>query len=258
MGRPSYIAANLAEDAVITMSNADTVYPSEYAVDRNYEAPVGWSTDGSNWIEFDLTASLDCSALFWGNHNQPQSGFTFTVKGGASANPSTVLHSPSWTEKGILASWTQAAYRYIRVEFSSTQPTLYPKPQTGEIVIGERVVLPRGVRFGERPHILQAGVFDRTNRGKRYPLELHRLERREYTFRYTESEKANFLTWWKALEGSLYPFVWVPVDGGAEALYMSIEEPGFLPNELPEQAPEPVYEHKLALIEEGLGGAILR
>lgn len=258
MSRPSYIAQNLAEDASITMSNESTLYLPEYAVDRDYARPVQWTADGSNWIEFDLTESLAVSGVFFGNHNLPQTGFTMSVKAGNSPAPSTVVGSPSWTRKGVMVPFTSANYRYVRIEFSSTQPELYPNPQSGEIVIGERVVLPRGVRYGEKRHIIQEGINERTNRGKRYALELYRLERLEVTFRYPESEKSSFLTWWEGVEGMLYPFVYCPVDGGTEGLYVAIEDEGFMPDELPEQALDPVNEHRLVLMEEGLGGEILQ
>lgn len=257
MARPSFIEANLAEGAVITQSNESSLYLPEYAVDRDYARPVKWTADGSNWIEFDLTDSLEVDSLFFGNHNLPQTGFSMSVKGGASPTPTTVLDSPVWREKGVLASWTAGNYRYIRVEFSSTQPTLYPEPQAGQIVVGKRVVLPRGVRFGENRQVTQAGINRRTNRGKRYAIELHRLERFEIAFRYPESERASFLSWWETMEGMLYPFVWVRQDGGTEGVYVAIDEMGFVPQELPEQATDPVEDWKLVLMEEGLGAEIL-
>jgi hypothetical protein len=240
------------------MSNESSIYLPEYSVDRDYSRPVQWTADGSNWIEYDLTEQKTVSGVFFGNHNLPQSGFSMTVKVGNSSPASTSVGTPAWTRKGVMVPFTSGSYRYVRIEFASTQPDDYPNPQAGEIVIGERVVLPRGVRFGEKRHIVQEGINNRTNRGRRYGLELYRLERIEVTFRYPETEKSSFLTWWEAMEGMLDPFVWCPVDGGTEGIYVAIEDEGFLPNELPEQALDPVNEHSLVLMEEGLGGEILQ
>ncbi len=102
-------------------------------------------------------------------------------------------------------------------------------------------------------------ILERTNRGKRYALELFQLERRVYSFRFLDSERALFKSFWEGVNGSVDPFVWIEndlEDDPADSLFVSIEEPGFDPQELDEPATDSFFDYSLTLIEEGLGGEI--
>lgn len=257
MSRPSYIATNYAEDASITMSNESAVHPPANSVDRDFASVIQWTADGSNWVEYDLVDAQNIDGVFVGNHNFASGSFAMTIKVGNSSPASTTVGTPAWAEKDIFLPFTSGSYRYVRIEHTTTQPTDV-LPQAGQIVIGDRTVLPRGIRFGEKPHQIQEGVLNRTNRGKRYALELYQIERRAYSFRFPESEMASFFAWWEAVRGMLDPFVWCPVDGGTEGLYVAIEDEGFLPDELAEQALDPVLDWRVTLAGEGRGGEIRR
>jgi hypothetical protein len=256
MARPSYIAGNLAAGASITYSSQDSANPAANTVDGDFASVLRFTSGASNWLEYDLVAQYPVSAVFLGNHNFISgSGGGVTIKAGNSPAPSTVVASPEHRAESMVGLFTEASYRYIRIEISDLQAGA-DVTQLGEVVIGARVQLPRGVRHGEKPHQVQEAIVERTNRGKRYALEMFQLPRREYTFRFPQTELATFRTWWDAVGGVLDPFVWLP-ENGAECYYMSIEDQGFLPDELPEQAAVPVLDYKVALIGESIGAEIL-
>ncbi len=102
-------------------------------------------------------------------------------------------------------------------------------------------------------------IRERTNRGRRFAIELFQLEKRTHQFRFPESERAQFLAFWKAVNGSLDPFVWVEDDEAldpAESLYVTIDDQGFFPKELAEPAPDAVFDYSMTLIEESVGAEI--
>ena len=119
--------------------------------------------------------------------------------------------------------------------------------------------LPRAIRFGFTPGIRQDMVIERTNRGKRYALELFRLENRSYEIRFLESERQQVLDFWESINGSLDPFVWIENESEAdpaESLFVSLENAGFFPKELSDPAPDAVFDWAFKIIEEGLGAEI--
>jgi hypothetical protein len=255
MAAPSYIATNLADGSSITVSTEDSVYTKENLYDQDLANPFKMTT-GGGWIEFDLTSSQSIDGVFIGGHNFVQSGFSCSIKAGASPSPSSVIATPSWADRYMIATFSAASYRYVRIEITDAQDT-GDVTEIGQVVIGDRQVLPRAIRFGRKPHILQTGVIDRTNRGKRYALENYRLEQLTYEFRFIESELATFRAWWEAVGGVLYPFVWMEDNSVDEALYMSIEDEGFLPQELPDLANEAVLDYRVVLTEESVGAEIV-
>lgn len=252
--RPSYIGANLVETAAeITLSGEDSVYDRTGLFDRDFARPLRFLSGGSNFVELRLL-SPSYDGIFIGNHNLVDSA-TVTVKAGSSPNPSTVIDTPAWSRKNIISKPALQTNEYVRIEITDSQPA-GTVTEIGELSIGARVVLPRGIRFGRAPHIRQQMVKERTNRGKRYALELYRYVRREYSFRFLESELALFEQWWEAVNGAIDPFPWLEDDAGTEALYMFIESEGFTPQELSEQAAEAVLEYSVVLEEAGLGAEI--
>ena len=256
MSRPSYIAGNVASGASITYSTQDADYPVANLVDADLASRFKFTSGSGGWVEFDLVEAQQISAVYLGNHNfQSGSGFAVTIKAGSSPNPSSTVATPEWREESMVGTFTAASYRYVRITITDLQ-TGDDVTELGEVVIGLRVQLPRGIRYGEKPHQVQEGIVERTNRGKRYALELYQLPRREYQFRFPLSELAQFRAWWDAVGGMVDPFVWLPANG-AECYYMSIEDQGFLPDELAQQAAEAVYDYSVALIGESIGAEIL-
>ena len=254
MAAPSYIATNLIDGSSITLSTEDSVYPKENLYDADLANPLRFTT-GGGYVEIDLLASQSISAVFLGGHNFVEAGFACSIKAGASPAPSSVIATPSWASRYIVAIFSATAYRYVRIEITDAQDA-GDVTRIGELVIGLRQVLPRAIRFGRKPHIIQSGVINRTNEGKRYALENYRLEQLTYDFVFVDSELATFRAWWEAIGGVLNPFVWMEDNSVDKALYMSLEDEGFLPQERPDLANEAVLDYRVVLTEEGVGAEI--
>ncbi len=241
--------------SLITATSEDPTFPTANLIDGDYSAPFKFNSLFGGTIEIDFLATAVFDTIFIGNHNFNPAA-TIEIKVGASSPPTTVVANPAFREKNITVLLAQQTFRFLSIAIVDTNDAL---TQIGELVVGVRTILPRGIRFGFRPGIQQEIVLERTNRGKRYALELFELERREYTFRFPESERAQFLAFWQAARGSDDPFVWIENESQpdpTEALFVSIETPGFTPRELDEPAPDPVFDWSVVLIEEGLGGEI--
>jgi len=230
-------------------------FPKENLINRDYSNPFRFASLTGGVIEIDFQNPVTFDSVWIGNHNFEPSAVV-TIKVGASSPPGTTVGTPAFKEKNIISKLADQNFQFLSVEIadSNTSPT-----EIGELVVGVRTVLPRGIRFGFQPGIEQEVILERTNRGKRYALELFRLERRLYSFRFLDSERAAFRSFWEGVNGSLDPFVWIENDlepDPAESLFVSIESPGFDPQELDEPATDSFFDYSLTLIEEGLGGEI--
>lgn len=254
MGKPAYIAGNYLSGAAVTPSSEDSAYPVENLSNGDQSNPFRFTSGASNSLVIDLGEELQVSGILFANHNFVSTA-TLSVKAGTSPSPSTVVDSPAWAETYILSRFTEGTYRYITIELTDAQDA-GDVTEIGELVIGLRVELPRGVRFGAAAQIMQEGIKERTNRGRRYALELYQLQKRIVSFRYPESEEAQFLAWWNAIGGFVDPFVWIEDNDVAAAIYASWDGMGFLPQELSDQAAEPVLELQATMIEESLGAPI--
>lgn len=241
--------------SIITVSSEDLTFPKENLIDGDYSAPFRFNSLLGGTIEIDFLTPVVFDTVFIGNHNFDPTA-AVTIKVGDVSPPTTVVATPAFREKNIVAALATQSFRFLEVGIADANTGL---TQIGELVVGVRSVLPRGIRFGFRPGIQQEVIQERTNRGKRYALELFELERREYSFRFPESERAQFLAFWKSVSGSIDPFVWIENDSQAdpvESLFVSIETAGFDPQEDSEPASDPVFDWSVTLIEEGLGGEI--
>ncbi|MEE8262761.1 MAG: hypothetical protein V3R83_09895 [Gammaproteobacteria bacterium] len=251
---PSFISGNLLTGSVLTVSSEDAAFPKDNLRDGDFANPLRFTSGTSSSVEIDFLSAKSFDRLFIGNHNFDPS-VTLTVKAGGLSPPTTVIDTPSFKVESILSKFTEQSARFLRLEITDAQPG-GGVTEIGELVAGLRVKFPRGIRFGSQIHIQQESIRKRTNRGKRYALELFRLPRRAYTFRFPQSERQAFLDWWEAVRGNLDPFVWIEDDDGDEALFVSLDADGFLPDELPDQALAPYLDYQVTLVGEGTGAAI--
>lgn len=239
----------------IPSGGEDANFPKENLIDVDYSNPFRFNSLIGGIIEIDFLTPQIFDAVFIGNHNFDPTAVV-TVKVGATSPPGTIIDTPAFNLKNIISKFASQTFQFLSVEVidSNFAPT-----QIGELIVGLKTVLPRGIRFGVTPAIEQEMVLERTNRGKRYALELFTLERRTYSFRFLDSERAAFRSFWDGANGSVDPFVWIENDSQpdpAESLFVSIETPGFTPQELDEPATDSFFDYTLTLIEEGLGGEI--
>ena len=241
--------------SLITVDSEDPNSPKENLIDGDYSNVFRFNSLLGGVIEIDFLTPKIFDSVFIGNHNFDPTA-AVTIKVGASSPPGTTIDSPAFRLKNIISKFASQTFQFLSVTIADSNVAL---SQIGELVVGLRTVLPRGIRFGFRPGIEQEVILERTNRGKRYALELFRLERRTYSFRFLDSERALFRSFWEGVNGSADPFVWVEndlEDDPADSLFVSIETPGFDPQELDEPATDSFFDYTTTLIEEGLGGEI--
>ena len=241
--------------SLITVDSEDPNSPKENLIDGDYSNVFRFNSLLGGVIEIDFLTPKIFDSVFIGNHNFDPTA-VITVKVGSSSPPGTTIDTPGFREKNIISRFASQTFQFLSVTIADSNVAL---SQIGELVVGLRTVLPRGIRFGFRPGIEQEVILERTNRGKRYALELFRLERRTYSFRFLDSERVLFRNFWEGVNGSADPFVWIEndlEDDPADSLFVSIETPGFDPQELDEPATDSFFDYTTTLIEEGLGGEI--
>ncbi len=241
--------------SLITVDSENESFPKENLIDGDYSAPFKFDSLTGGVIDIDFLSPITFDSVFLGNHNFDPT-VTITVKVGGVFPPTTVIDTPGFREKNILSKFSTQNFQFLRVEIGDSNVGL---TSVGEMVVGVRTILPRGIRFGFSPSIRQEVVTERTNRGKRFTLELFELERRTYTFRFPDSERAQFLAFWKGVGGSVDSFVWMEDEEAvdpAESLFVSIEEPGFNLKELTDPALDSVFDYRFTVIEESVGAEI--
>lgn len=241
--------------STITVSTEDSVFPKGNLIDNDYSNPFRFTVTTGGTIEIDFLAPVTFDGVFIGNHNFDSSA-AVTIKVGVASPPTTLIDSPGYRVKNMISKFASQNFRFLEVGIVDAGANI---TEIGELVVGVRTVLPRGLRFGKVMGVRQEGVFERTNRGKRYALELFTLENRTYQIRFLESERAQVLAFWESVNGSLEPFVWIEDDDQldpAESLFVSLENPGFFPRELTDPAPDAVFDWQFSVIEEGLGAEI--
>lgn len=241
--------------SLITVTSEDAAFPKENLIDGDYSSPFRFDSLSGGTIDIDFLATTTFDSVFLGNHNFAAS-VGITIKGDATFPPTTVLDSPAFFIKNIISKFTSLSVRFLRIEIAdiNAAPT-----EIGELVVGVRTILPRGIRFGFTPGIQQEIILERTNRGKRFALELFELARRSVSFRFPNSERAQFLAFWSGVNGSLDPFVWIENEAEpdpAESFFVSIEQPGYFPKELAQPAADSVFDYSFTLIEESAGAEI--
>ncbi len=239
----------------IPSGGEDPNFPKENLIDGDYSRPFRFNSLTGGIIEIDFLSARIFDGVFIGNHNfDPTAGVTIRV--GGTSPPGTIVDTPAFKEKNIISKLASQTFQFLSVEIADSNTA---QTEIGELVVGVRTVLPRGIRFGFQPGIEQEVILERTNRGKRYALELFQLERRTYSFRFLDSERSLFRDFWEGVNGSVDPFVWIEndlEDDPADSLFVSIEAPGFDPQELDEPATDSFFDYTVTLIEEGLGGEI--
>lgn len=241
--------------SLITVTTEDPSFPKENLIDGDYSAPFRFNSLLGGTIEIDFLTAVTFDTVFIGNHNfDPTVGVTIRV--GAVSPPTTVVDTPAFRAKNIVSKMATQSFRFLSIEIADANVGL---TEIGELIVGVRTILPRGIRFGFTPGIQQEVIQERTNRGKRYALELFQLERRSYSIRFLQSERAQLLAFWDASRGSIDPFVWLENESEADpsdSLFVSFETQGFDPQELDEPAGDPFFDWSFTVIEEGLGGQI--
>lgn len=241
--------------SLITVSTEDPTFPKENLIDGDYSAPFRFNSLTGGTIEIDFLTPVTFDTVFIGNHNFDPT-VTVAIKVGAASPPTTVVDTPAYRAKNIVSKLASQSFRFLSVEIADGNVAL---TEIGELIVGVRTILPRGIRFGFTPGIQQESIQERTNRGKRYALELFQLERRSYSIRFLQSERAQLLAFWDASRGSIDPFVWLENESEADpadSLFVSFETQGFDPQELDEPAGDPFFDWSFTVIEEGLGGQI--
>ena len=241
--------------SIITVTTENESFPKGNLIDGDYSAPFRFESLRGGVIEIDFLAPVTFDTVFIGNHNFDPAA-SLEIKVGASSPPTTLIDTPAFKEKNIVSKFASQNFRFLSIGIVDANSAL---TEIGELVVGVRTILPRGIRFGFTPGIQQEVIQERTNRGKRYALELFQLERRSYSIRFLESERAQLLAFWNASRGSIDPFVWLENESEADpadSLFVSFETQGFDPQELDETAGDPFFDWSFAVIEEGLGGQI--
>ena len=229
MGLPAYLYTNLLDDnATITPSAEDSVYPASGLYDSILAWPSKLTTSGGTWsIDLGSAKSFDTIAI--GNHNFVATAVV-QIKAGLTPSPTSVIATPAWREKGIVSFLSTQSARYIDIVVTETNPE---STSIGELAIGTRIAFPISWRWGGRPlGEEQKTLGARTDRGVLKAHQQYALESRDYIFRIVgDTDIAIFRTLHETVLGSIRPFWLFPNVAGTE-VFFGRKEDGFNPVEI--------------------------
>ncbi len=228
MGKPAYIATNLAADAVSVTGLApldSSVYPVSYINDEILATPYKISDFGDN-ITFDLTNSpfISYDSIFVGNHNVSSGGSMVLYTGTVLLSLGVLVTVPYRLKNSWVSFTSQTFKNYAQLQI--TDFSLEDQLEIGEIVIGPHVVLPRAPMWGIGKTQVNKGVTLETLGGVPWDYELNHYKVFQPTFRFPESEYAAFLAFSDAVGRS--PFVYIPNVDSSESYYVK-KDRGFDP-----------------------------
>lgn len=214
---PEYIHENLLAVTIggspatgsITPSSEDAAYPVENLFDGLYAKPFRSESPSTLNIVIDLGAPQSFNAVGIMGHNGV--ALAGTVKAGNSPSPSTVVGTFTFREQDMWVDVGTQAAQYITIELTDANTA---NIQIGELVIGQRVALPRSLfwtngQSSYRPHQMEEGVTLQTNGGVTWDYELFEQYQLEGLFRFPQSEYAQFRLFHSRTKRT-NPFVWIP------------------------------------------------
>jgi hypothetical protein len=257
MSAPAYLVTNLAAAGTLSASTEDTDWPLANLVDTILAKPFKFIVTTGGYIEADLgsTQSFNTVALLGHNLLAVGSG---TVKAGASANPSTTVGTLVYRASDLWCNVGAQSARYVRVTFTDTNTE---NSFIGELVIGQRVALPRAAKWGIEPSREEMDIVNSTIRGVDYVNKLFGRERFMVTFRFPESERASFKALHTAVGGKLLPFLWLPNPATSADCYYMRKESDFKPaiagTGMDGASIALWYDYTLELMEESHGAFVL-
>lgn len=247
---PSAVLLNnlITGSTAITSSTEDSDFPLENLFDRDLGKPFKFTLTTGGWIEFDFGSAVDLDSVAILNHNF-DSTVTVTITAGNTPNPGSTVGTPSYRARGIWSDVGTQNVRYVRITIVDSNSV---QTGIGQIVIQERLELPRAHRYGKTPGRERADIFHETIRLKSYVYALGYRNVRDYVWRVLETELANFDTWDDAVEGRLYPAVFIVDTSGTEVLYVR-KQRDYRPNELTDPMDVSGYDYRIELREESHG-----
>lgn len=222
MAGPAYLAVNDVNDAIaIIASSVIDEFPTGFLRDEIVSNPFKWSEDVSGGatifveVEFITAPVVDTIAIL--NHNFPEDA-TFSLKTGDTTAPGVELTTLTWREFDIWQTFVNPNHRFWRLEITLTSPVT---PQIGELQIGDRVAFSKRRQFQFTDAVEHTNVQMETMRGVRKSFGL--FDRRVVTAEFGSaqlSDLAEFAALDSLVNGSRTPFLWIPDEDLAEALYV--------------------------------------
>lgn len=244
----AYLLNLITSAATITPSTENAVYPAEYLYDHQSARVFRGTSQTALSILIDMGAAISADTVALVNHNLT-SGATLSIKAGATSPPSSVVATPTYRAHDLWKGFTATAARYwlLTITDANSAPI-----QIGQLLIGSRVVFPRGRRIGNyQPRTERTIISGETYGGASYHYPVNSRKTFNPSWRVLLSELAIFETLESAVIGSTYPWLYIK-DISAAACYYVRKEPSFEPTEA-DKSTEPVMDYQMTLREEPRG-----
>jgi hypothetical protein len=244
----AYLLNLIGTDAVLTPSTEDAAYPAEYLIDHQAARVFRGTSQTALSILVDMGASVSADTIALVNHNLTAAA-TLSLKAGATSPPSSVVATPTYRAGDLWKGFTATAARYWLLEITDANSAAI---QIGQLLIGTRVVFPRGRRIGNyTPRTERTIISGETYGGASYHYPVHSRKTFNPSYRCLLSELAIFETLESAVYGSAYPWLYIPEITASDCYYVRKEE-SFEPTEA-DKSTEPVMDYQMTLREEPRG-----
>jgi hypothetical protein len=207
---------NYATDDIhngVTLISSSSDQP-EYPDDNVANLPISkpWRTVGnaSQWIEFDLGATLGFDLIALVNHNLT-AGATITIKAGASAAPSTVIGTMTARQFDAFKLFSSLqSYAFVRIEISDPS-NVNNFISVGAVLLGASTVLGFGFNFGWQPSDVQNNLTLTTEYNVLHSFELNYQKELSLDFEeLTTSQLEQLRQIYLAAKQDIFPFFWIP------------------------------------------------
>lgn len=214
----AYLTQAITASATISSGTADSVYGLTKLYDGHAGVPFRFTVTTGGYVEIDFGTATTIGGVALINHNLT-AGATVTLKGGASANPSTLTVTLTYRQYDTWSAVsTSTSYRYWRLAISETNTS---NTEIGELVLGTLSTFSRAHNYGHGQAVSRGMASHETELGVRY--EARRWKRREWTLNWrnlTTAQLAEIQALDTAVDGSRLPFVWIPDTSTTECYYV--------------------------------------
>lgn len=250
----AYLFANLVSStAAIAPSTEDEAYPVGNLYDKQAAKVFRRESKTGLPILINLLAAMTADSIAIVNHNFTNAA-AITLKAGAGNPPTTVAAILSYREHDLWKAFASTSARYWLLTVTDTNALPF---QIGQLVLGERIGLPRARRIGEgyRPSVKRHTISGETYAGVLWNYHVHQRKQFNPSFRVAdETEEALFRDLDAFVYGNLRPFLYIPDVSGSDC-HCVRKEMDYEPSEYAERTAGPgkVHNYVMNLVEESRG-----
>jgi hypothetical protein len=242
------VVSNLLAGAVATASSEHPIYGVDNLIDEVAGYTFRFASAGGGSIDYEFSEATNADTFAVVNHTISESA---TIQLNLGGSPEDV-RAVEWRERDIWVDLGSAAPERLTLTVSDPANDV----EIGQLVLGNRIVLPRARRWGMGRSIERGEIAHETVRGVLWVYRLWEEPARRYAWRVMLDELATIEAFNLAVEGRLRPFLWIEDTAKAECFYARLLNSRFEAVEIPDAGIEG-YDLEISIRAESRGLSVL-